>query len=147
MQLKKYESIILYYVWFEMLKKGYSTAEIGQMMLDLYAYSRDGIEPPEYPDRGMRSIWELMKDGVDKNKEKVNARREQNRKAAEQRYTSQSNADACVRMQTHANACIRNYMDMDTDMETDTESKTKKPSPSRGAKTPPAREEPVWEDL
>lgn len=60
---KSPESIVLRFVWLESLTQDFTNEEIGQIIRDLYNHTKNGTDPPIYPDRGMRMLWALTKDG------------------------------------------------------------------------------------
>lgn len=115
MKEKSPENIVLRFVWLESLTQDYTNEEIGQLIRDLYSYARNGTEPQQYADRGMRGLWRSMKDGVDKDFFKY---REKSQKAAASanarwskavqspvRVEMQSNANALENVQTHLTEC------------------------------------------
>lgn len=155
MTLKKHESLVLFYIWLETLTQDYTDAEIGMFIRSVYAYAKDGTPPEEYEDRGLRGLWRVVKDGIDKNAEKYAAKTKQTMDAAAHRW-QKIDAKRCERIQHDANASGRilenasapYVYDYEYGYEYDAKNANNKtPSPGRGAKTPPAREEPVWEDL
>ena len=111
---KSPESIVLRFVWLESLTQDYTNEEIGLIVRDLYSYADRGIEPSQYPDRGMRGLWRSMKDGVDKDFSKYREKSKKNSDAAKARWEKQmqkessdvvcTDADALLEMQTDASA-------------------------------------------
>ena len=105
MAVKKCESIILYYVWLDILTKDYTDEEIGKFLRDAYAYARYGTEP-EYEDRGLRALWYVVRDGIDKNVRKYEAKSRQAAKAVAQRW-EKNDASASGEMHPHTDGCER----------------------------------------
>lgn len=108
---KSPESIVLRFVWLENLTQDYTNDEIGKIVRDLYSYAKEGTNPQQYEDRGMRGLWRLMKDGIDKDFAKYREKSEKATASANARWGKatqassesemQSNANASEKMQTH----------------------------------------------
>ena len=111
MKEKSPESIVLRFVWLENLTQDYTNDEIGKIVRDLYSYAKEGTNPQQYEDRGMRGLWRLMKDGIDKDFAKYREKSEKATASANARWGKatqassesemQSNANASEKMQTH----------------------------------------------
>ena len=111
MKEKSPESIVLRFVWLENLTQDYTNDEIGKIVRDLYSYAKEGTNPQQYEDRGMRGLWRSMKDGIDKDFAKYREKSEKATASANARWGKatqassesemQSNANASEKMQTH----------------------------------------------
>lgn len=112
---KSPESIVLRFVWLENLTQDYTNDEIGKIVRDLYSYAKEGTNPQQYEDRGMRGLWRSMKDGIDKDFAKYREKSEKAAASANARWGKaaqassesemQSNANASEKMQTHLTEC------------------------------------------
>lgn len=112
---KSPESIVLRFVWLENLTQDYTNDEIGKIVRDLYSYAKEGTNPQQYEDRGMRGLWRSMKDGIDKDFAKYREKSEKATASANARWGKatqassesemQSNANASEKMQTHLTEC------------------------------------------
>lgn len=115
MKEKSPESIVLRFVWLENLTQDYTNDEIGKIVRDLYSYAKEGTNPQQYEDRGMRGLWRSMKDGIDKDFAKYREKSEKATASANARWGKatqassesemQSNANASEKMQTHLTEC------------------------------------------
>lgn len=115
MKGKSPESIVLRFVWLENLTQDYTNDEIGKIVRDLYSYAKEGTNPQQYEDRGMRGLWRSMKDGIDKDFAKYREKSEKAAASANARWGKaaqassesemQSNANASEKMQTHLTEC------------------------------------------
>ena len=124
MNVKKPESIVLRFVWLESLTQDYSDPEIGKIVRDLYLYAKEGAEPSQYDDRGMRSLWRSMKDGVDKDVAKYQKKSRQATEAINARW---SKAQKEIPPNTDVSDGIRSYPTY-THTSTDTVTPTSPPA-------------------
>ena len=104
MKGKSPESIVLRFVWLENLTQDYTNDEIGKIVRDLYSYAKEGTNPQQYEDRGMRGLWRSMKDGVDKDFSKYREKSQKSSEAAKARWEKQTQKDDVSDVQTDANA-------------------------------------------
>ena len=113
-QNKERPGVMIYFHIFEMLKL-LDTQQVGEVMLALMAYAKDGIEP-QFREQVMQIVWVNMKNAADTDLVHYEEKRAQAKAASAKRWGK--DADASERMRT---VPINNN---NTETETDTESVT-----------------------
>jgi len=113
-QNKERPGVMIYFHIFEMLKL-LDTQQVGEVMLALMAYAKDGIEP-QFREQVMQIVWVNMKNAADTDLVHYEEKRAQAKAASAKRWGK--DADASERMRT---VPINNN---NPNTETDTESVT-----------------------
>jgi len=113
-QNKERPGVMIYFHIFEMLKL-LDTQQVGEVMLALMAYAKDGIEP-QFREQVMQIVWVNMKNAADTDLVHYEEKRAQAKAASAKRWGKA--ADASERMRT---VPINNN---NPNTETDTESVT-----------------------
>lgn len=116
-QNKERPGVMIYFHIFEMLKL-LDTQQIGEVMLALMAYAKDGIEP-QFREQVMQIVWVNMKNASDVDKERYAERCKNAKAAIEKRWNKQEDTDVYERIPTYTKHTNNN-----TNTETDTESVT-----------------------
>ena len=93
---KERPGVMLYFHLFDMLKL-MDTQQVGEMMLALMAYARDGVEP-QFQEQVMQIVWVNMKNASDTDLVHYREKQEQARAASAKRWGK--DADASERMRT-----------------------------------------------
>lgn len=116
-QNKERPGVMIYFHIFEMLKL-LDTQQVGEVMLALMAYAKDGIEP-QFREQAMQIVWVNMKNASDVDKERYAERCKNAKAAIEKRWNKQEDTDVYERIPTDTKHTNHN-----TNTETDTESET-----------------------
>ena len=116
-QNKERPGVMIYFHIFEMLKL-LDTQQVGEVMLALMAYAKDGIEP-QFREQVMQIVWVNMKNASDVDKERYAERCKNAKAAIEKRWNKQEDTDVYERIPTYTKHTNNN-----TNTETDTESVT-----------------------
>lgn len=116
-QNKERPGVMIYFHIFEMLKL-LDTQQVGEVMLALMAYAKDGIEP-QFRDQVMQIVWVNMKNASDVDKERYAERCKNAKAAIEKRWNKQEDTDVYERIPTYTKHTNNN-----PNTETDTESET-----------------------
>lgn len=93
---KERPGVMLYFHLFDMLKL-MDTQQVGEMMLALMAYARDGVEP-QFQEQVMQIVWVNMKNASDTDLVHYREKQEQARAASAKRWGK--DASASERMRT-----------------------------------------------
>lgn len=93
---KERPGVMLYFHLFDMLKL-MDPQQVGEMMLALMAYARDGVEP-QFQEQVMQIVWVNMKNASDTDLVHYREKQEQARAASAKRWGK--DADASERMRT-----------------------------------------------
>ena len=116
-QNKERPGVMIYFHIFEMLKL-LDTQQVGEVMLALMAYAKDGIEP-QFREQVMQIVWVNMKNASDVDKERYAERCKNAKAAIEKRWNKQEDTDVYERIPTYTKHTNNN-----PNTETDTESVT-----------------------
>lgn len=116
-QNKERPGVMIYFHIFEMLKL-LDTQQVGEVMLALMAYAKDGIEP-QFREQVMQIVWVNMKNASDVDKERYAERCKNAKAAIEKRWNKQEDTDVYERIPTYTKHTNNN-----TNTETDTDSVT-----------------------
>lgn len=93
-QNKERPGVMIYFHIFEMLKL-LDTQQVGEVMLALMAYAKDGIEP-QFREQVMQIVWVNMKNASDVDKEHYEMKRQRAIKGASKRWHEEAMLnDAC----------------------------------------------------
>ena len=95
-QNKERPGVMIYFHIFEMLKL-LDTQQVGEVMLALMAYAKDGIEP-QFREQVMQIVWVNMKNAADTDLVHYEEKRAQAKAASAKRWGK--DADASDRMRT-----------------------------------------------
>ncbi|MBR6575197.1 MAG: hypothetical protein IKK61_09450 [Clostridia bacterium] len=116
-QNKERPGVMIYFHIFEMLKL-LDTQQVGEVMLALMAYAKDGIEP-QFREQVMQIVWVNMKNASDVDREHYEMKRQRAIKGASKRWHEEAMLnDAC-------DAINNNNPNTETDTESVTETNTK----------------------
>ena len=114
---KERPGVMLYFHLFDMLKL-MDPQQVGEMMLALIAYARDGVEP-QFQDLVMQIVWVNMKNASDVDKVNYEIKRQRAIKGANKRWHEEAMLnDAC-------DAINNNNTNTVTETESVTETNTK----------------------
>ena len=114
-QNKERPGVMIYFHIFEMLKL-LDTQQVGEVMLALMAYAKDGIEP-QFREQVMQIVWVNMKNASDVDKEHYEMKRQRAIKGASKRWHEEAMLnDAC-------DAINNNNPNTETDTESVTNTK------------------------
>ena len=114
-QNKERPGVMIYFHIFEMLKL-LDTQQVGEVMLALMAYAKDGIEP-QFREQVMQIVWVNMKNASDVDKEHYEMKRQRAIKGASKRWHEEAMLnDAC-------DAINNNNSNTETDTESVTNTK------------------------
>lgn len=97
-QNKERPGVMIYFHIFEMLKL-LDTQQVGEVMLALMAYAKDGIEP-QFREQVMQIVWVNMKNASDVDKERYAERCKNAKAAIEKRWNKQEDTDVYERIPT-----------------------------------------------
>lgn len=119
---KERPGVMLYFHLFDMLKL-MDTRQVGEMMLALMAYARDGVEP-DFDEQVMRVVWISMKNASDVDKERYAERCKNAKAAIEKRWSRQEDTDVYERIPPYTKHTNNNTNTV-TETESVTETNTK----------------------
>ena len=91
-QNKERPGVMIYFHIFEMLKL-LDTQQVGEVMLALMAYAKDGIEP-QFREQVMQIVWVNMKNASDVDKERYAERCKNAKAAIEKRWNKQEDTES-----------------------------------------------------
>ena len=117
---KERPGVMLYFHLFDMLKL-MDPQQVGEMMLALMAYARDGVEP-QFQDLVMQIVWVNMKNASDVDKERYAERCKNAKAAIEKRWNKQEDTNVYERIPPYTNDTNNNT---NTEAEPVTETNTK----------------------
>lgn len=114
---KERPGVMIYFHIFEMLRL-LDTRQVGEIMLALMAYAKDGTEPV-FTEQVMQVVWVSMKNASDVDREHYEMKRQRAVKGASKRWHEEAMLnDAC-------DAINNNNTETDTEADTVTETDTK----------------------
>ena len=153
-QSKERPGVMVYFHLFDMLKC-LDTGQVGEMMLALMAYAREGVEPA-FAEQVMQVVWIGMKNAADQDKDRYEERC-RNAKAAIEKRWNKEHTDEYERMPpytkdtnnnttTETNTNTKADADAITQASASAETETKKETPAAASQrreippleTPPA---------
>lgn len=115
-QTKERPGVMVYFHLFDMLKL-MDTRQVGEMMLALMAYAKEGVEP-DFTEQVMRVVWVSMKNAADLDQERYAERCKRAKAAIEKRWNKED-TDEYERIPPYTKNTNHN-----TNTETDTPTET-----------------------